>query len=388
MIEHTRGALSNRYRPDERNWNRFYIDPWGIMTRRSSRKRLLAIGRSADQTKPSIVSDSQPLGGRSQSGSADEHTALARIVRQVFDRVITRDPQRTDGASRIALPEQRDLPTDRDAVMDICRLAVQHAWDALSFDADDLPGTDVVVTQPQLEARQAVAQQLLRGQVPSIPDQYPGIRLAARYVVVLTQVNAQTAHWDDLIFSDPHQRHHVLFTQDREMLVLLLPIIELVPVQQLTEVATKALRGTKLPPLAAVGYATAPEAVSTAADEAREVFHVASSLGFPAGYYQIEDVPVEVALMRSPDLAAVLARQLSPLVTNGAPLIDTLRVYLDKDRDRHQSAEGLHIHLNTLDYRLRRIRDLTGLSPTSPRDIQTLGTALIAWRMLRKPIET
>jgi len=108
---------------------------------------------------------------------------------------------------------------------------------------------------------------------------------------------------------------------------------------------------------------------------------VTRALGFPPGVYQLADVPIEAALMRSPDLADLLAQRLAPLSGSGASLMRTLRVYLDQGQDRRQTAQALNIHANTLDYRLRRIRELTGLSPTVPRDVQVLGAAITAWRV-------
>jgi DNA-binding PucR family transcriptional regulator len=105
-------------------------------------------------------------------------------------------------------------------------------------------------------------------------------------------------------------------------------------------------------------------------------------LEYPPDIYQIDDVPVEASLMRSPDLAAILAARLAPLMGSGAPLIETLRVYLESSQNRRDAAKALFIHPNTLDYRLRRIRELTGLSPTVPHDIQTLGAAIVAWRLV------
>jgi DNA-binding PucR family transcriptional regulator len=62
-------------------------------------------------------------------------------------------------------------------------------------------------------------------------------------------------------------------------------------------------------------------------------------------------------------------------------MLETLQVYLQKGQDRRQAARALHVHPNTLDYRLRRIRELTGLSPTVPHDIQTLCAAITAWKL-------
>ncbi len=64
-------------------------------------------------------------------------------------------------------------------------------------------------------------------------------------------------------------------------------------------------------------------------------------------------------------LDAFAGRMLAPLIdydrARGAPLLRTLEVYLQRHGNLRQSARDLHIHLNTLHYRLRRIGEVTGV---------------------------
>ncbi|MEO6797802.1 MAG: PucR family transcriptional regulator ligand-binding domain-containing protein [Candidatus Dormibacter sp.] len=64
-------------------------------------------------------------------------------------------------------------------------------------------------------------------------------------------------------------------------------------------------------------------------------------------------------------LEAFAGRMLGSLTTydaaHGTPLLRTLEVYLQRHGNLRQSARDLHIHLNTLHYRLRRIGEVTGL---------------------------
>ena len=46
--------------------------------------------------------------------------------------------------------------------------------------------------------------------------------------------------------------------------------------------------------------------------------------------------------------------------------------------NRRRTARDLHVHTNTVDYRLRRIRDLTGHDPSLPSGRWYLEAALIA----------
>ncbi|WP_304452760.1 CdaR family transcriptional regulator [Nocardiopsis sp. YSL2] len=132
---------------------------------------------------------------------------------------------------------------------------------------------------------------------------------------------------------------------------------------------------------AAFGSATGHNRIGTTVDDLEMVIRVVERLGYSPGVYRTEDIPIEIALMRSPDLAELLAGRLVPLTLAGAPLMETLLSYLEHGRERANVARQLHIHPNTLDYRLRRIHELTGLSPWLMKDIQILGAASIAARL-------
>jgi DNA-binding PucR family transcriptional regulator len=100
-----------------------------------------------------------------------------------------------------------------------------------------------------------------------------------------------------------------------------------------------------------------------------------------------EEFVPELLLARSPDLAARISeRVLGPLEAyaerRGSGLLETLEAFLDCGLDRRRTAKKLHVHPNTLDYRLRRVTELTGLEPGRPRDLVLLELAL-AGRKLR-----
>lgn len=46
---------------------------------------------------------------------------------------------------------------------------------------------------------------------------------------------------------------------------------------------------------------------------------------------------------------------------HGTALMDTLTCYLDLQLDLHAASERMHIHFNTLKYRIQKIKDITGL---------------------------
>ncbi|MEU3412256.1 PucR family transcriptional regulator [Streptomyces sp. NPDC006658] len=122
--------------------------------------------------------------------------------------------------------------------------------------------------------------------------------------------------------------------------------------------------------------------IPTAVKEAAELGRVAAALEYAPGAYMVEEIMLEVMLYRAPDVASRLAAKLTPLTRSGSQLVDTLEVFLQCDQERKTAARRLFIHPNTLSYRLRRIEDLTHLSPTNSRDVGVLRAALIASRIV------
>jgi DNA-binding PucR family transcriptional regulator len=56
--------------------------------------------------------------------------------------------------------------------------------------------------------------------------------------------------------------------------------------------------------------------------------------------------------------------------------VTTLDAYYRSDMNRLLTAASLHIHPRTLDYRLRRVRELTGIEPGSTHGVRVLSTAV------------
>ena len=58
-------------------------------------------------------------------------------------------------------------------------------------------------------------------------------------------------------------------------------------------------------------------------------------------------------------------------------LIHTLRLFIDYNQSYKQTAKQLHIHINTLHYRLKKIEEHTGLDPKQFKDLNVLYFALL-----------
>lgn len=70
-----------------------------------------------------------------------------------------------------------------------------------------------------------------------------------------------------------------------------------------------------------------------------------------------------------------------PLREAGSPLLDTVASYLDGGRSLEATARALFVHPNTVRYRLRRVADICGRSPTVARDAFILQLALVVGRL-------
>ncbi|WP_406258519.1 helix-turn-helix domain-containing protein [Streptomyces chartreusis] len=62
--------------------------------------------------------------------------------------------------------------------------------------------------------------------------------------------------------------------------------------------------------------------------------------------------------------------------TSAAPLLHTLRTFLACDGSWARTAEALHLHVNTVHYRIQRIEHFTG------RDLSRLADRLDLWAAL------
>lgn len=128
------------------------------------------------------------------------------------------------------------------------------------------------------------------------------------------------------------------------------------------------------------GYAWHPgvAGVATSASEAKVLARLASRLGRRPGAYRLTDLALEYALSRDLSSLGILADILRPVIEHGTGLIQTLETYFDSQLDRRQAAAQLHVHPNTIDYRLRRIHALTGLDAGTASGITMLKVALLA----------
>ncbi|MGW2376730.1 MULTISPECIES: PucR family transcriptional regulator [Kitasatospora] len=148
------------------------------------------------------------------------------------------------------------------------------------------------------------------------------------------------------------------------------------PWPQLAAALAAAARAAGVPVLAGACAAT-PAEVPGAAALAYEVLDVARAFGLPPGLHRLDDVLLEYQLTRPSRARSRLAALLEPLA-DGGELLTTLRTHLAGGLNRRHTASALHLHPNTVDYRLRRIAVLTGLDPARPADVLRITAAIAA----------
>jgi hypothetical protein len=106
---------------------------------------------------------------------------------------------------------------------------------------------------------------------------------------------------------------------------------------------------------------------------ARRISKVIPAEPTPRALYTVDDVFIELSVADAPQIDGWM-RALAERLRTGSNLIRTLEAYYRHDMSRVAAATALCIHPRTLDYRLRRIRTLTGVDPASTRGVRLLST--------------
>jgi hypothetical protein len=106
-----------------------------------------------------------------------------------------------------------------------------------------------------------------------------------------------------------------------------------------------------------------------------------------ASLVRFDQEPVAVLLVSDPDISQSVARRiLGPLLDlpgdDRAVIVETMRSWLASGGSTSTAAARLHLHRNTVRYRLRRLEELTGRSLANPLDLAELHVALECARML------
>ncbi|ROO89491.1 PucR-like helix-turn-helix protein [Actinocorallia herbida] len=129
--------------------------------------------------------------------------------------------------------------------------------------------------------------------------------------------------------------------------------------------------------LVAMGQRMPLASASFSFAQASTVLRVSSAFGM-TGVVHIEDVPLLAAVLESPNLTGLVTERCFGAIPAAQRdlFTETLTAYLDRDLHIAEAAAKLHVHPNTLRYRIRRFEELSGLHLERVDDLVTVWWAL------------
>ncbi|NKX85993.1 PucR family transcriptional regulator [Nocardia coubleae] len=129
-------------------------------------------------------------------------------------------------------------------------------------------------------------------------------------------------------------------------------------------------------PLRAVVTTAAPTEIPRAAEEVHELIEIVHRLGGPSKVYRPHELAFEYQLTRPGPARDYLSSVLDSLEPH-PELMQTLEVYLATNMQRARTARKMFIHTNTVDYRLKRITQMTGFDLNDITGLCYLRAALL-----------
>ncbi|MGW3544073.1 PucR family transcriptional regulator [Nocardia niigatensis] len=148
------------------------------------------------------------------------------------------------------------------------------------------------------------------------------------------------------------------------------------PDDELDEFVVNLSKAAQVPITAAVTQA-APQQIPAATEQAHELLDMVQRLQLVRGLYRFDDLSLEYQLTRPGPGRDHLGTLLDPL-DEYPELLQTLQLHISNNLNRQRTARTLHVHTNTVDYRLKRIGQLTGFDPTHTSGVWYLRSALVA----------
>ena len=127
-----------------------------------------------------------------------------------------------------------------------------------------------------------------------------------------------------------------------------------------------------------------PDLLQAHHSAAEAVAGLRAAAGWPAGpgLLTSDDLLAERSL--DGDVLAryqLIAQVYAPLCSTGTGMLDTLTAFFDSGGSVEGAARALFVHPNTVRYRLKRVADVTGLSPANAQHAFTLRIALVLGRL-------
>lgn len=123
------------------------------------------------------------------------------------------------------------------------------------------------------------------------------------------------------------------------------------------------------------GICRDPADIARSYGQARRTIDAVQRLGRQGQVVAFEDLGVHRLLLQVPDLAElrsfaveILGKLSAQEHQRGAELLTTLACYFRENSSPQRTARSLHVHPNTVAYRIRRIQEITGIQLDNYRD--------------------
>jgi hypothetical protein len=165
----------------------------------------------------------------------------------------------------------------------------------------------------------------------------------------------------------------------RDTMLFLVPVAT--GADRLADALTRALSPAQCRYEVVAGLGATAERLTDAGPSCRQAMdalEIALRTGRTREAVDYDDVLVDLLLARGRSLTSHLARRGLGQLLDQPHLVQTLRAFLDNGQNASDAARTLNVHQNTVTYRLRRIRELTGYDLRKLDDVLLLRLALRA----------
>ncbi|MDX6286082.1 MAG: hypothetical protein QOG53_1567 [Frankiales bacterium] len=289
-------------------------------------------------------------------------------------------------------------PADADALLSAADGVLRYIQAVTAAVSSAYLEEQQAISGEERDARRSLAGALLAGEPTELLATRLGVRVAPAYVALALDIGSHPDEEDVGVVGAVAARRKLRRVQERLDAIGSDPVLGLLDatggtvllptmpshvtslLNHLPGLVTDVAKAAGATVIAGAAGCTSTEDLARAARQAHDVLALARRLDRPPGVYQLSDVLLEYQLTRDSDARPVLAGLLDPLEAN-PDLIRTLEAYVTHELDRRATAGALHVHPNTLDYRLRRVARLTGLDPARPTGLQLLAASLTARRL-------
>jgi sugar diacid utilization regulator len=224
-----------------------------------------------------------------------------------------------------------------------------------------------------------------------------GVRLATFHVVAVVRpleppFPPTLAHQIDRGMSDRFGSHNVLVAERNDHLVCIAASGLVGIPGELSHLLVAAL-GAGVRWRIALGRSHAgPGGVVQSYEEALDALDLAHELGYTVPVLKADDLLVFRVLLRDRDAMVDLVDTVLGPLRNARggpePLLETLTALFEHQGNITGTARQLHLSARAVAYRLERVEQLTGYSPTEPTQRFTLEAAVLGARLLRWPNPT